>query len=139
MESQASLTSRMLFSHPRSGDIGEDTLAVCIDACFTCAQTCVACADACLGEERLEILTRCIRTNQDCADVCTAMGRVLSRQVAPDPNLSQALLRACETACRVCADECAQHAEHMEHCRICADACRACATACAAVLAGDTH
>jgi hypothetical protein len=42
------------------------------------------CADACLGEEKVEMLRRCIRLNLDCADVCNATGRMLSRQQEPD-------------------------------------------------------
>jgi hypothetical protein len=34
------------------------------------------------------------------------------------------LIKACAEACRVAADECALHAETMEHCRLCAAACR---------------
>ena len=41
-------------------------------------------------------------------------------------DISRALLDACATAGRSCADECAAHTKHHEHCRICADAFRAC-------------
>ncbi|WP_240619307.1 four-helix bundle copper-binding protein [Blastococcus sp. TF02-8] len=40
------------------------------------------------------------------------------------------MLEACAAACKACGDECAQHAEMHEHCRICADACRRCEQAC---------
>ena len=81
------------------------------------------------------MLVRCIRLDLDCADVCGATGRIMSRQTAFDPQIARAQLQACATACRVCAEECAIHAQHgMEHCRVCAEACRTCEQACQAVL-----
>jgi uncharacterized protein DUF326 len=111
-------------------------LADCIRACVDCAQACGACADACLSEPDIAMLRRCIRLDLDCADVCEATGRIVSRQTAFDSDLARAQLHACATACRVCGDECARHAQHgMEHCRIGADACRRCEQACSALLA----
>ena len=37
------------------------------------AQVCTACADACLGEDDVGELTRCIRLDLDCADLCAAL------------------------------------------------------------------
>lgn len=113
-----------------------EALTRCVDACFDCAQTCTSCADACLGESNVQELVRCIRLNLDCADVCEATGRLLSRQTATDQNLLRRQLEACAAACKACGDECARHASHMEHCRICADACRSCEEACNAMLSG---
>ena len=79
-------------------------------------------------------LRKCIRTDLDCADICVTTGRVLSRHTGYDANLTQAVLQACITACQSCGDECAQHAEMHDHCRICAEACRACADACSQLL-----
>lgn len=126
----------MLDTYPQDRD-GFDTalLAEGIDACFDCAQTCSACADACLAEEMVAELRKCIRTNLDCADVCQAAGRVLSRHTGYDAGLTRAVLEACRTACRACGDECSQHASMHEHCRVCADACRRCEKACDALLA----
>ena len=44
-------------------------------------------------------------------------------------------------ACRLCAQECDDHASRHEHCRVCAEACRACERACrdAAVALGAMH
>jgi hypothetical protein len=33
-----------------------------------------------------------------------------------------------------CAEECERHAEHHDHCRVCAEACRRCEEACSALL-----
>jgi hypothetical protein len=113
-----------------------DALAACIHACFDCAQTCVACTDACLGEDEPAELRRRITLCLNCADVCQAAGRVLSRQTAYDATVSRATLEACLTLCRTCVEECDRHATMHEHCRICAEVCRSCEQACQQLLAG---
>src|SRR5918994_1656841 len=78
-----------------------------------------------------EALVECIEACFDCAHVCDATGKILSRQTAFDVEMAQAVLEACAQACRLCGEECEQHAQHgMEHCRICAEACRRCESAC---------
>jgi hypothetical protein len=79
-------------------------------------------------------LTKCIRTNLDCADVCDTTARVLSRHTGYDANISRSVLDACATVCKACGDECERHAGMHEHCRICADVCRACERACRDLL-----
>lgn len=125
----------MLDTYPRDlarGDRNE--LAECIDACFDCEQTCTACADACLAEDMVADLRTCITTNLDCADICGATGRILSRQTGNDVGVIRAVLEACRAACKACGDECAEHASMHEHCRLCAEACRRCEQACDALL-----
>ena len=120
---------------PQKSPLDTGALIECIRACFDGAQACTACADACLGERQVQQLTRCIRLNLDCADVCETTGRVLSRQTAFEPSAARALLQACAQICRVCGDECEQHGQHgMEHCRVCAEACRRCEQACDTLL-----
>ena len=126
----------MLDSYPADlGGVDKPALAACIEACVDCAQTCTACADACLSEDMVAELTKCIRTNLDCADVCEVTGRVLSRHTGYDANLTRAVVAACLQACQSCAEECERHADMHEHCRICAEACRRCAQACKQLLA----
>lgn len=125
----------MLDAHPQDLGIDKDKLAECIAACFECAQICTACADACLGEDMVAELTRCIRTDLDCADICVTTGRALSRRTSHDATLTRAFLEACAAACKACGDECAQHAEMHEHCRICAEVCRRCEDACRVLIA----
>lgn len=127
-------TQEMLRTHPRAARMDTGVLSSCIDDCFDCAQTCTSCADACLGEEMVQNLLRCIRLNQDCADICDTTGRVLSRQVEPDWNLLRMQVDACAQACRSCGEECEQHAEMHEHCRVCMEACRRCEESCNALL-----
>ena len=126
----------MLETYPADlGDVDRDKLTACIEACVACAQTCTACADACLSEENVAELTKCVRSNLDCADVCDTTGRVLSRHTGYDANLTRAILEACATACKACGDECTHHAEMgMQHCQVCADACRRCEQACRQLL-----
>lgn len=127
--------TKMLNTHPAPIDIDQELLTECLAACFECAQACTACADACLSEDMVADLTTCIRTNLDCADICGATGRVLSRRTGYDANLTRTVLQACAQACKSCGDQCAQHADMHEHCRVCAEACRRCEQACADLLA----
>ena len=126
---------QMLQTHPGKSTLDRTALLDCIQACFDCAQACIACADACLGEQDPKPMVRCIRLNQDCANVCEAAGKILTRQTAFERTMAQAVLQACQTACKLCGDECAQHAQKMEHCRVCAEACRRCEDACKKLLA----
>ena len=126
--------SEMLDTSPAKPVLPNDALVQCIEACFDCAHSCNACADACLAEQHIDMLRRCIRLNQDCADICIATGNVLSRQFAADPRILRAQLEACLVACQMCGDECSKHAQMHEHCRVCGDACRACAQACQAAI-----
>jgi hypothetical protein len=128
-------TMQMLETYPAEINLDRGKLAATIDALIGCSEACTACADACLSEDMVAELTKCIRTNLDCADICATTARVLSRHTGYDANVSRSLLEACATACRSCGDECANHADMHQHCRICADACRACEQACRDLLA----
>jgi hypothetical protein len=131
----SSAAERMLETYPRDFNVERGVLSACIVACSDCATTCTLCADDCLSEQNVAELVKCIRLNLDCADICTATGRVVSRQTEYDANVTRAALQACIAACRSCGEECARHAGHgMEHCRICADECERCRQACEALL-----
>lgn len=119
----------MLGTHPHA-TADQEVLARCVQECFDCAAACTSCADACLGEEDVTELVRCIRLNLDCADACEAAGRIVARQTAADTTLVRDAVVACATACRICGDECERHADHHDHCRVCAEACRRCEQAC---------
>jgi hypothetical protein len=80
-------------------------------------------------------LVRCIRLCLDCAEVCDATGRIVTRQTEPDLRLIRATVEACSVACLACAEECDRHAAHHEHCRLCAEVCRRCKNACDELLA----
>lgn len=122
---------KMFTTHPApASDAGEQALKTVYEAA-QCALVCTTCADACLEEDG--DMRACIRRNLDCAELCTAVARMLSRPGKQDAATLQGLLAACARACRACAEECGRHADHMAHCRICAETCAACADACDAM------
>jgi hypothetical protein len=128
-------THKLLDAYPKDlGDIDQHKLAECIAACYACSQACTACADACLSEDMVAELTKCIRTDLDCADICSTAGNILSRHTGYDANITRAILQACATVCKGCGDECQHHAGMHEHCRICAEACERCEQACNELL-----
>jgi hypothetical protein len=120
----------MLNAYPRDFNVDSARLVAAIEALEDCANTCTQCADACLSEPDPGMLAKCIRLNLDCADICSATSRVVSRQTEYDANVTRPLIEACIAACVSCADECERHASMMEHCRICAERCRTCEAAC---------
>jgi Domain of Unknown Function (DUF326) len=127
----------MIRTYPADlGRVDRAALARCIEACLVCTQACTACADACLSEpnDQLLMLRKCIRSDDDCADICHTTARVLSRHTGYDANITRAVLHACATVCRSCGDECESHASRHEHCRVCAEACRRCEQACEELL-----
>lgn len=126
--------SPMVQTHPLPAPTDMHIFTECIDACFECAYTCNSCADACLGEDNVQELIQCIRLNMDCADICAATGRTVSRMTEPQMEVIRAQVQACAEVCRLCAEECARHAQHHEHCRVCAEACRRCEQACHQLL-----
>lgn len=125
----------MTTSHPHPVEVDPVLLSAAVRATSVCAQSCTACADACLAEDMVAELRRCIRTDLDCADICAAATRILSRQSEWNAEIVRAVLEACIRVCETCADECAEHAEMHEHCKVCAEACRHCADACRELLA----
>jgi hypothetical protein len=126
-------TQNMLSTHPESAQ-HLDALVACINACFECDQCCTSCADACLHEDSPSKLTACIRLNLDCADVCAATGRMLSRVGDVNTSTLRAQLESCKAACDACGDECAEHKDKHEHCRVCMECCRSCSDACTQLL-----
>lgn len=129
------MTARtMIDQYPAEITLDREQLAGAIAAAVDCAQTCTACADACLSEQDVAHMTRCIRDDLDCADICEATGRVLSRHTGYDAGLTAAQLTACIEACRTCATSCEEHADQMDHCRTCAERCRACEQTCSDLL-----
>jgi hypothetical protein len=123
-------THAMISTHPDVRGSVNETLVHCIDECLDCSQTCLVCADACLGEEGVRQLAQCIRLDLDCADICAATATLASRRTGSNEAVLRNMIELCAEACRVCAEECARHASHHEHCRICAETCRRCEVVC---------
>jgi hypothetical protein len=115
-------------------------LAACVDACFDCAQACTLCADASESTPNGTGLRRCARLSEDCAILCAATGRVLSRS---RDGISRALLDGlvglCARACEECARACGDHADASEHCALCAASCERCRAACRGMLRDDVR
>jgi hypothetical protein len=129
-----SYARQLLDTYPGTLNADAAVLAATIDALSDCAQACAADADADLSEQNLAEMVRCIRLCLDCTDVCTATLGVVSRQTDYDPTITRPLLEACVATCKSCGDECARHAPHYEHCRVCEQACRRCEQACRELL-----
>jgi uncharacterized membrane protein len=129
-----SYARQLLDSYPSTLNADAGTLAATLDALSDCAQACAADADADLAEQNLAEMVKCIRLCLDCTDVCTATLAVVSRQGDYDPAVTRPLLEACVATCKSCGDECARHAPHHEHCRVCEQACRRCEQACQELL-----
>jgi uncharacterized protein DUF326 len=124
----------MLEAAPGRQSLDLDDLAAAIDACLDAEQACTSCADSSVAEDDVAELRTCIGLCSDCADLCGTTARVLSRQLRYDELLVHRLLQACVRACSSCAEECARHADHHDHCRICAETCGACELACRRLL-----
>jgi hypothetical protein len=129
-----SYARQLLDTDPGTVNADAGVLAATLDALSDCAQACAADADADLSEQNLAEMVRCIRLCLDCTDVCTATLGVVSRQTDYDPTITKPLLQACMATCKSCGDECARHAPHYEHCRVCEQACRRCEQACRELL-----
>lgn len=119
----------MLESHPY--DLPTEEHAAAIEALYDCAAHCRSCADACLAEDGVADKRRCIRSDLDCATICTATAEVIAH-----PGDSGApwrkMLEICIEMCEACAEECSSH--DADHCQACAEACRRCAEACRTLL-----
>jgi hypothetical protein len=118
-----SYARQMLDAYPHTLVDG-GVLVAAIEALDDCAQACTADVDADLSERNVTQMITCIRLCLDCADVCGATARVITRRPAYDTNATRRLLKACAAICRACGDECERHAGMHEHCRVCAEACR---------------
>jgi hypothetical protein len=106
-------------------------LAFCIAAATTCAQTCSCCTDAALSAPDVDALRECIRTADDCAELCSLTARLLMRGSGRDRAVIRDVVRACLTACRVCRRECERQAAVLQFCSACATACGVCEQSCA--------
>ena len=108
---------------------GSGELASALDALTACEQASTVCATAMdeLGGMAFEV-----HRALDCADVCAATRRVLSRVAHQDPRVVAAVIESAVVACESSAADCDAQADHHEHCRrhsaaahVCAQALRA--------------
>ena len=120
----------ILADHPDKETFHLAELNRAAHAAMECALACSACADSDLRRDPAG-MERCIRTCLDCADICVATAKVLSRP-SPTGDAWEKLVAACAVACAACASECGGHDEIC--CRECAAACRECEKACQQLL-----
>ena len=109
-----------------TGGTSSPELVAAINALRDCEQVSNACAMAMVdtGGMVLEV-----RRALDCADVCEAAERVLSRNQSTDPAVVAAVFEAAAVACAASASACGAHAGHHPHCRLHSASAQACADA----------
>ena len=107
-----------------------DRRSACVWACLDCLRACNACAQAFAAVPQVSPLGRARWLNSNCADLCSATGRMLAGAVERDVRLIRAVLQACGSACRMARMECEVHAKGHQQFRIVARACRRCELAC---------
>ncbi|ULT54955.1 four-helix bundle copper-binding protein [Neobacillus drentensis] len=95
-----------------------------IESLHECMVACNHCFDACLEEENVRMMSKCIRLDRECADICSYLEQAIARGT---PFISE-LAQVCATICEECGKECQNH-QH-PHCQNCAEACLRCAEAC---------
>lgn len=97
---------------------------------LTALQNCIAecnhCTTACLNEDNVKMLSRCIKLDIDCAEVCSVTAALITRgsEIAPQ------FVQLCADVCKMCEEECEKHQDMHSHCKDCAEACRNCYNAC---------
>jgi hypothetical protein len=109
-----------------AGGAHSSKLSAAIDALRDCEQTCTSCSMAMVASGGM--VTE-VRRALDCADLCDAAERVLSRGPAADSTVVAAAVEAAAVACEASAAACGAHAEHHEHCRLHSTSAAACADA----------
>ena len=106
-------------------------LLSCAQTCDDCARACDECGAHCAkmvaDGKKEHVLT--MKTCQDCAILCSATSRILSRD---GPFFDTAGL-ACAQACKRCGDECEKYPSDPVMKR-CAAECRRCEKACLSML-----
>lgn len=95
-----------------------------IDLCGRCAQICGECMTLLLEQDGAKEKMNCIKSLQDCAEICSTASCFMSRGSGSIKEIS--LL--CSTICERCATECSLVKD--DHCQICAEVCRDCADEC---------
>jgi hypothetical protein len=96
----------------------------CIDACVLCAQICQECLNMCLQEDDVKARVNCIKTLQDCSEICVLTAGYMSRSSGSIKDVCN----VCAAICEKCATECDEFQD--QHCQTCAGTCNQCATEC---------
>lgn len=97
----------------------------CIDACADNIVACKNCATEDLKEDDIEMMSRAIKLNHDCAAICISAMQAM----ASESEFIKQICALCAEICVTCADENSKYS-YMEQNKICEEACRKCATEC---------
>ena len=103
---------------------GGNPMQSCIDVCSKCAQICQECLNLCLQEADVKERINCIKTLQDCSEICSTSACFMSRSSG---NIKE-LCNVCAIICENCATECSMFKD--VHCQTCADTCHQCSNEC---------
>ncbi|HLN56780.1 MAG TPA: four-helix bundle copper-binding protein [Bacteroidales bacterium] len=106
-----------------------------IDALNECATECIHCANACLEEQDVKMLSRCIKLDFECADICILTAKML----AGDTEFHKEICEMCANICDTCAQECEKHSRTMDHCERCARVCHNCADECRTMISEKSN
>ena len=129
-----SYARQILDTYTRTLHADGDLLAAAIDAISDGAQACQTDTDADLSEQNLAEMVTCIRLCLNCTDVCAATGAGTQPPSWIRPRSHQAAAAILHRHLQKLRRRSKQHAAHMPHCRICAEACRRCEQACRDLL-----
>lgn len=103
----------------------------CAEACSDCQRECDRCAIHCAGmiSHGKEGHQKTMQTCLDCADVCAAAAKIVSR----GGPFAADICEACADVCKQCAEACRKH-ENDPMMAACAKECEACEKACRQML-----
>ena len=104
-----------------------------VEMLFKCAAECEYCTTMCLEEDNVKTLTKCIKLNLMCSQVCITTAIATARESIH----AEHLIKECIEICELCAKECAKH--DTQHCKKCADICSTCAEKCKNSELAVTH
>jgi hypothetical protein len=114
----------------------DEHFATCAKACAACTLACESCFNHCaalVGEGKKDH-AKTMRLCLDCAEVCAASAKLVSRH----GPLMVTACEACAKACETCAAACDKFGSD-KHMAACAKACRDCAKACKEMIKHAGH
>ncbi|MFE9444743.1 Rho termination factor N-terminal domain-containing protein [Streptomyces sp. NPDC006602] len=121
-----SLVEKLLDAYPAETGMPPRLLGEAVDKLYECAGVCLTCADAAAAEqdpEKIVMSIKCVRLDNDCADLCTVAARILARQTGYDAPTTMAVIEATRTVLRASADA-AEEFEEIPYFGLSAKACR---------------
>ncbi len=98
-----SLVEKLLDAYPAETGMPPRLLGRAVDKLYECAGVCLTCADAAAAEqdpEKIVMSIKCVRLDNDSADLCTVAARILARQTGYDAPTTMAVIEATRTVLR---------------------------------------